>query len=52
MKAGQPLAKFNRQLLMDKGYDPTIMLIVTDAKGKEFHLKQEGKVYGGDILQA
>ena len=52
VKAGQPLAKFNRQLLMDKGYDPTIMLIVTDAKGKEFHLKQEGKVYGGDILQA
>ncbi|MGV3010869.1 beta-glucoside-specific PTS transporter subunit IIABC [Streptococcus thoraltensis] len=50
VKAGQAIANFDRQLLLDKGYDTSIMTIITGTKGKTFHLKQSGKVYGGDLL--
>lgn len=50
VKAGQPLVRFNRQAIAQKGYDTTIMTIITESQGKNIILKQEGKVYGGDIL--
>ncbi|MXQ48964.1 hypothetical protein GRB29_06150 [Streptococcus pneumoniae] len=50
VKAGQEIARFDRQSLLTKGYDTTIMTIFTDAKGKEIKLKQSGKVFGGDLL--
>lgn len=50
VQAGQVLAHFDRELVVSEGYDPTIMMIVTESKGKEIFLKHEGKVYAGDIL--
>lgn len=50
VKAGQEIARFDRQSLLTKGYDTTIMTIFTDTKGKEIKLKQSGKVFGGDLL--
>lgn len=50
VKVGQPLVRFNRQAIAQKGYDTTIMTIITESQGKNIILKQEGKVYGGDIL--
>ena len=50
VQAGQVLAHFDRELVVSEGYDPTIMMIVTESKGKEISLKHEGKVYAGDIL--
>ena len=50
VKAGQEIARFNRQSLLNKGYDTTIMTIFTDTKGQEIKLKQSGKVFGGDLL--
>lgn len=50
VQAGQVLARFDRELVVSEGYDPTIMMIVTESKGKDISLKHEGKVYEGDIL--
>lgn len=50
VQAGQVLAHFDRELVVSEGYDPTIMMIVTESKGKDISLKHEGKVYAGDIL--
>lgn len=50
VKAGQAIAHFDRQLVSEKGYDTTIMTIITDAKDKAIDLKNTGKVYGGDLL--
>lgn len=50
IKAGQPLAHFERQMISQKGYDTTIMIIITDSQGKDISLKHEGKVRVGDIL--
>ncbi|MGT2925041.1 beta-glucoside-specific PTS transporter subunit IIABC [Streptococcus caviae] len=33
VKAGQPIARFARQSIAEKGYDTTIMTIITDARG-------------------
>lgn len=50
VKAGQPIAKFERQMIAKKGYDTTIMTIITQKTKKDINLKHEGKVNGGDIL--
>lgn len=39
IKAGDPLVKVNRKVLLDKGYDLTTMLIVTENKGKDIAFK-------------
>lgn len=50
VKAGQAIAHFERQVIAQKGYNTTIMTIITNSKGQNITLKNEGKVYGGDIL--
>ncbi|MDT2750084.1 beta-glucoside-specific PTS transporter subunit IIABC [Streptococcus parauberis] len=47
---GKTIAQFDRQLLLNKGYDPTIMTIITDSKGKNINFKNKGNVFKGDLL--
>ncbi|MGV3303943.1 beta-glucoside-specific PTS transporter subunit IIABC [Streptococcus suis] len=51
VKAGQAIAKIDLNYLEEKGYDTSIMTIITNAKEKNIHLKNEGIVYAGDILK-
>lgn len=47
VKAGQPIVKVDRKLLLSKGYDLTTMCILTETKGKTIRLNQHGKVKQG-----
>lgn len=50
VKAGQKIATVDLGLLKSKGYDTSIMTIITDAKDKNIVLKTSGDVYAGDLL--
>ncbi|MFC3929023.1 beta-glucoside-specific PTS transporter subunit IIABC [Streptococcus caprae] len=50
VKAGQAIGTVDLELVKEKGYDTSIMTIITDAKGKDIFLKNEGTVYAGDLL--
>ncbi|MGT2949086.1 glucose PTS transporter subunit IIA [Streptococcus devriesei] len=50
VRAGQPIVKVDRDTLMQKGYDLTTMIVVTDSKDKQISLKHEGTVKSGTVL--
>lgn len=50
VKAGQALASVDLDLVKAKGYDTSIMTIITDAKGKDITLKNTGEVFAGDLI--
>ena len=50
VKAGQPIVKVDRQLLTEKGYDLTTMLVAPEVKGKDLHLKTLGSVKAGEKI--
>lgn len=51
IRAGQPVVKVDRELLIEKGYDLITMLIISDDKGKDIHFDQLGQVKQGTILK-
>ena len=52
VRAGQPIIKVNPKALREQGYDPTVMLIVTDPNGKDITFKPFGSVHRGDRVNA
>lgn len=50
VRAGQPIVKINRELISQKGYDTTTMVIITNANGKTIDLQQTGDVKQGHRL--
>lgn len=50
VRAGQPIVKVDRELLMDKGYDLTTMLIITNDNGKDIAFHEYESVKQGTIL--
>ncbi|WP_181963487.1 beta-glucoside-specific PTS transporter subunit IIABC [Streptococcus chenjunshii] len=50
VKAGQKIATIDLDLIKEKGYDTTIMTIITDTKGKSISLKNTGDVFAGDLI--
>ncbi|MDQ0221681.1 glucose PTS transporter subunit IIA [Streptococcus moroccensis] len=50
VKAGQAMASVDFELVKAKGYDTSIMTIITDAKGKDMMLKTTGEVFAGDLI--
>ncbi|MGT2910836.1 beta-glucoside-specific PTS transporter subunit IIABC [Streptococcus cameli] len=50
VKAGQAIASVDLELVKEKGYDTTIMIIITDAKGKDITVKTAGEVFAGDLI--
>lgn len=53
IKAGQPLIEFDRDYLLGKGYDLTVMIIFTKADAyKSFERKENDNVIGGQSVVA
>ena len=50
VKAGAPVIRVDRQLLAQKGYDLTTMLIITHANGQDIRFKEYGPVKQGEII--
>ncbi|VUW91764.1 PTS system beta-glucoside-specific EIIBCA component [Streptococcus constellatus] len=50
VRAGQPIVKIDRDVIEEKGYDTTTMLIITNANGKTINLQRTGDVKQGQRL--
>lgn len=50
MQAGQPILRVDVDMLRNKGYDMTTMLIVTEPAGKTIAFVPFGKVGRGQII--
>ncbi len=50
VRAGQPIVKIDRDVIEEKGYDTTTMLIITNANGKMINLQRTGDVKQGQRL--
>ena len=50
VKAGQPIAKVNFDLIRQKGYDTSTMLIVTDPGDRDIRFADYGEVKAGQTI--
>lgn len=50
VRAGQPIIQADLSMLLQKGYDMTTMLIITDENGKEIKFKDYGPVKKGEVI--
>lgn len=51
VRAGQPIVKIDRELLIEKGYDITTMLIVTNQNNQKIMFGSYGNIKQGTVLK-